>query len=308
MTWGASHCLVKGKKRGKFIVLLMVLLCSFVTGCAGLATPPDVEEGVAGYVNADDFNMWLAYKNEAVIGAGSMLHASGLQAPLIVAIEGDGLPWSRPWRISSDPTSPDPLMFDWYQQWQGEALYLGRPCYFGARSSRVPPAPWDQEKPPEAQPCFAYWYTHGRYSEEVVTAMAQALRMKAGDRPLLLLGHSGGGTLAMLLAVRMNNVAAVMTLSGNLDVAAWTSGHNFSRLTGSLDPAVLPPLYRDVRQWHWAASGDETVKLEWIEKEAARQQAIFQLGPAIKHGDWRLYWPQINEAISQLKATISRQR
>ncbi|WP_206617933.1 alpha/beta fold hydrolase [Hahella sp. KA22] len=237
-----------------------------------------------------------------------MVDASTLQALLIVVIEGDGLPWSRPWRISSDPTSPDPLMFDWYRQWPGEALYIGRPCYFGARSGRVPPAPWDRENPPEAQPCFAYWYTHGRYSEAVVAAMAQALRMKAGDRPLLLLGHSGGGTLAMLLAAQMSNVAAVMTLSGNLDVGAWTSEHNFSRLTGSLDPAVMPPLNRDVRQWHWGASEDRTVKPEWIEREATRQQATFQLGPAAKHSDWRLYWPQINDAVSQLKATISRQR
>ncbi|WLQ17109.1 hypothetical protein O5O45_14405 [Hahella aquimaris] len=263
---------------------------------------------MADYVSADDFNMWLAYKNGTAMDAHSMLDALDSQAPLIVVIEGDGLPWSRPWRISSDPTSPDPLMFDWYRQWPGEALYLGRPCYFGAKSSRVPPTPWDREGPPETQPCFAYWYTHGRYSEEIVTAMARVLRMKAGDRRLLLLGHSGGGTLAMLLAARMSNAAAVMTLSGNLNVTAWTSGHDFSKLAGSLDPAALPPLSRDVRQWHWAASGDEVVKPGWIEREAARQQATFQLGPATNHGDWRLYWPQINDAISQLKATISRQR
>ncbi|ABC30952.1 conserved hypothetical protein [Hahella chejuensis KCTC 2396] len=308
LTWGFTHCLYKKKKRGKFITLLAALLCVFVTGCARLATPPEVKEGGAGYVNADDFNMWLAYKNGTLMDHGGMSERLDMQAPLIVVLEGDGLPWSRPWRISSDPTSPDPLMFDWYRQWPGEALYLGRPCYFGAKSRRVPPAPWDVEEPPETQSCFAYWYTHGRYSEEVVTAMAQVLRMKAGDRPLLLLGHSGGGALAMLLAARMSNTVAVMTLSGNLNVAAWTSGHDFSPLTGSLDPAASPPLNRDVRQSHWAARGDETVKPEWIEKEAARQQATFQLGPASKHSDWRHYWPQINDAISQLKATISRQR
>ena len=53
----------------------------------------------------------------------------------------------------------------------------------------------------------------------------------------MLVGYSGGGVLAVLIAERLDNVAAVITVGANLDTDAWTRHHGYLPLTGSLNPA-----------------------------------------------------------------------
>lgn len=56
-----------------------------------------------------------------------------------------------------------------------------------------------------------------------------------------LFGHSGGATLAVLLAQRVDNVSRVVTIGANLDLAAWCRLHRYSPLSGSVSPVDLPP-------------------------------------------------------------------
>src|SRR6185437_2332145 len=104
-------------------------------------------------------------------------------------------------------------------------LYLGRPCYLGLASS------------PECRP--ADW-TFERYSARVVASLAAAtnrFREREGRPDVVLVGHSGGGTLAVLMAPQVQGLRAVVTIGANLDVAAWTLWHGYLPLNGSLDPA-----------------------------------------------------------------------
>jgi pimeloyl-ACP methyl ester carboxylesterase len=82
-----------------------------------------------------------------------------------------------------------------------------------------------------------------------------------------LLGHSGGGTLAVLLAARMppGTITRVVTVGANLDVAAWSSHHGYSPLSGSLDPAREPPLPANVEVVHFVGGRDVVVPPETLD-------------------------------------------
>jgi pimeloyl-ACP methyl ester carboxylesterase len=64
-----------------------------------------------------------------------------------------------------------------------------------------------------------------------------SLKQRSGSTRLTLVGYSGGGTIAVLLAARRSDVAEVITVAANLDVGYWTQRDGLSPLTGSLDPA-----------------------------------------------------------------------
>ena len=149
-----------------------------------------------------------------------------------IYIEGDGRPWRAGGRVIADDPSPRNLpALTWMASLPGPSLYLGRPCYFQT----------------SAQPaCNAMLWTYGRYSDQVVAAMAQGLQSWLQRHPqidsLTLVGHSGGGVLALLLAERVPVVVEVVTLAAPTDVALWAQLHQYTPLFASLNPA-------DIEQW-----------------------------------------------------------
>ena len=85
------------------------------------------------------------------------------------------------------------------------------------------------------------------------------------------LGHSGGGTLAMLLAERFNRTTSVVTLAGNLDIDAWTTLHGYSPLYGSLNPAQRPALAGHIKQFHYVGRNDKVVPPAVVQSGIRRQ-------------------------------------
>jgi pimeloyl-ACP methyl ester carboxylesterase len=207
-------------------------------------------------------------------GTGDVLH---------VYIEGDGIPWVREKWIAADPNPRDLLMLRLMAMDPSPSIYLGRPCYHGAS---------------ELAPCSAWHWTEGRYSEEVVDSLSLTLadHVKRGRRRrLVLIGHSGGGTLAMLLADRLEDVESVITLAGNLDPDAWCELHAYSPLTGSLNPSLRRPLDGRIRQLHLVGDGDSVVPKELIEDAIAHQPgARLQVLSGCDHTScWETIWPDI---------------
>jgi poly(3-hydroxybutyrate) depolymerase len=209
-------------------------------------------------------------------------------ALLILFIEGDGTPWVQGGRvIAADPTSRRPLMLELAAGTRGSVLYLGRPCYFAAHSD---PA------------CDPRWWTSERYGQPVVASMAAAAERFRQEHHLgriLLVGHSGGGTLAVLLAHRLPQVAGVVSIAGNLDPAEWTRQNGYLPLTGSLDPALEPPLDPALPQWYLEGGRDRVVP----EKMAARYLARVPAERIWRYPDfthmccWRRVWPQVHARV-----------
>jgi pimeloyl-ACP methyl ester carboxylesterase len=257
---------------------LAVLVCA---GCAGAALKVD------RYAQAHDFEKTMVegrgfrhvvYRNSHVAIAGQTLN---------IYIEGDGNPWILGRYIARNPTSTDTLMLRLMTQDPGPALYLGRPCYLGLH---------------EEPECDSKYWSSERYGAAVADSMAAALVRLAPDRRLKLLGHSGGGALAVLLAARLPQVDAVLTLAGNLDTDAWTEAHGYEPLTGSLNPRLQPPLPPAIKQFHIAGGRDKNVDPRFIENFAgARSGAVFRLYPQHKHTCcWEPVWPEILAILSQM--------
>lgn len=198
-------------------------------------------------------------------------------------LEGDGLPWETRVRVASDPTPRDPVALKLMELDPVPALLIGRPCYDGLSTS---------------DGCSPWLWTHGRYSREVVESMLLAIERslpRCGQRHLTLIGYSGGGVLAALLAGRLADVDRLVTIAANLDIDAWTDHHRYSRLVGSLNPATQSPLKSGIRQIHLVGERDRRVPPDSIRGYLARNpQAIIQRFPDFDHRCcWIERWPVI---------------
>lgn len=205
---------------------------------------------------------------------------------LVVLIEGDGKPWLRQHLMAADPTSDDPLLLPLLPEIEVAAVYLGRPCYYQARLAA--------QGQGVVNDCKPYWWTFGRYSELVVASLVEAVIQLAEDyREVVLVGHSGGGALAVLMAPALaeNYQLRVVTLAGNLNVGAWTVAHGYTPLLASLDPMALPPLDTQIEQFHVSGGKDRIIRQAWVESFATRQpNAHFVLEPTFDHRCcWREY-------------------
>jgi esterase/lipase len=88
---------------------------------------------------------------------------------------------------------------------------------------------------------------------------------------LTFIGYSGGGVIAMLLAKRFPQTNRLVTIAANLDIDAWTRYHNFSALSGSINPATQPPLPWSIQQTHYAGKRDKNVPVAIINYVSSRQ-------------------------------------
>jgi dienelactone hydrolase len=149
--------------------------------------------------------------------------------------------------VSVDPTPRTPFALELMARDTGPRLLLGRPCH---------------GEPKDEPGCDPLVWTHRRYSPEVVASMVAALRGFLAQHPyrrVVLVGYSGGGTLAWLMAPRVPQAAGVVTIAANLDIDLWTSLHHYSPLAGSLNPALLPALPPSIAQTHYAGGSDRNV-------------------------------------------------
>jgi pimeloyl-ACP methyl ester carboxylesterase len=164
---------------------------------------------------------------------------TGASHRLYVYIEGDGIPWIGGTQPARDPTPANPLALRLMAVHTADPAahlaYLGRPCYFGlSKEPGCGPSTW----------------TSDRYSPRVIASMAAAAEtlVAAGNyTELVLIGLSGGGTVARLMAPKIPQVAGLMTINANLHVASWVSARGYQPLSGSLDPVDEAPLPTSVR-------------------------------------------------------------
>ncbi|WP_170164820.1 alpha/beta hydrolase [Thiocapsa rosea] len=205
-----------------------------------------------------------------------------------VYLEGDGRPWETRYRIAHDPTPRNPLALKLMVRDPAPVLYVGRPCYQGFA---------------QAEGCRPELWTHERYGSEVVESMVVAIEhiLTPSERPpITLIGYSGGGVLAMLIAERLDGVERVITVAANLDIDVWADHHGYSRLAGSLNPARKGSLDPRIRQIHLFGDLDRQVPPWTIERfRAGNPDATFKSIPGFDHRCcWFEHWPWIlGEAV-----------
>jgi len=253
------------------------LVLLLLQGCVGTSARFDDAAAARGLwrerFGGNGFQL-VVYSNRQPPAGDRVLH---------VYIGGDGTPWLAGRWVAADPTARNPLILGLMAQDRSPAILLGRPCYQGTAAD------------PECRP--ALW-TDARYSDEVVDSMAAVLKRllrRDGYRRLVLIGYSGGGTLAMLLAPRFAATEALVTVSGNLDPEAWARLHHYRPLSGSLNPRDLPALPESVIQYHLAAGQDRNVP-PWLIRSALQHQpaAQFVVWPEFDHRCcWERVWRHV---------------
>jgi predicted alpha/beta hydrolase family esterase len=213
---------------------------------------------------------------------------------LLVYLEGDGTPGAEGGtRPSHDPTARQPLALQMMTATRRAGIYLTRPCYNGL--SRAPE-------------CSSSLWTSARYSEPVVTSMCAALEryVDQTDVGIVLIGFSGGGTLAMLMAHCVRNLRGIITVAANLDIDAWTSLHGYLPLQDSLNPARLnePP----GAVVHYVGERDTNVPPSMLASYfSQRPSALVLRMPEFDHACcWVAQWPALLEAaMSELTKSLA---
>jgi pimeloyl-ACP methyl ester carboxylesterase len=202
-------------------------------------------------------------------------------AVLHVYLDGDGTPYFAG-LPAADPTARDPLILKLLVRDPAPAVLLGRPCYHG----------YEQDAG-----CDPGLWTSHRYAEAVVASLAAAtagLLADGGHGAAVLIGYSGGGALAMLLAERVPQTIAVVTIAANLDTDAWSTHQRHRPLTGSLNPATRPPLPPSIRQAHLAGSGDTVVPPSLTARGVRGGNATLTVIEGFDHRCcWADAWPEV---------------
>lgn len=264
------------------------LLCFFISGCVSLPTP----EARRNYADT------LAHKqgwHAFTIAAGAfdliayLPEAPGQARQLTIYIEGDGLAWITGSQISSDPTPRDPLALQLaLAQPEGAVAYLGRPCQYGDAEAETLRCP------------NRYWTSH-RFAPEVIAATDHAvdtLKQLFGASRLTLVGYSGGGAVAALVAARRRDVGLLVTVAGNLDHQAWTTYQRIQPLTGSLNPAEQTMALRTIPQWHLVGANDDNITASLIQNFAKQfpsvSRPVVRVEPGFDHHCcWVEHWPRL---------------
>jgi pimeloyl-ACP methyl ester carboxylesterase len=258
---------------------LGVLSVAMLGGCATPAERIDKQATAAGFARTVLTGVQyehVVYRNDRP-GAGQALH---------VYIEGDGRPYLDRFAVAPDPTPRRALMLELMAVDPGPAIYLGRPCYFGL-ADRAPCTPLD--------------WSRRRFSADTVASMAAVIAQVGRDAASVqIFGHSGGGTLAVLLARTLHNVTGVVTLAGNLDPAAWAQLHGYAPLTGSVDPLQGGALAPTILQWHLAGERDRNIPPALIESAAlALGRGEFRIVEDADHACcWQREWPSVLRQVA----------
>lgn len=173
---------------------------------------------------------------------------------LNIFIEGDGMPGTA---------------LALAQSTGGNSVYLARPCQY-LESTRF-------------NSCDKAIWTSHRYSQEVVDSMNRAItavKIRYQAKSVRLIGYSGGGAVASIIAVKRPDVDLLLTVAGNLDHKRWTDYNASQPLIGSLNPIDFSKALEAIPQIHLIGERDDVVpgsvlasylsKLEKFDKVTSR--------------------------------------
>ncbi len=286
-----------GKKPIMKRIGLVFLVLIFASGCA---TMPDFLDRAyaahkkarqAGfdkeYVRVSGFELMTCQRFTPIEKGNSLTGFKRSPETIRVYIEGDGRAWETRSRLSDDPTPSDPIALGLAVVDPSDSVaYIARPGQFPAPNSAV---------------CDPTYWSQRRFSPEVIEAFDRTigiLKKKSGAKYVELVGYSGGGAIAILVAARRSDIAALRTVVGNLNPKALCSYHNVSRLDGSMDPLDVAQNVAHIPQRHFVGSKDKIVPSSiaesFVKEEGdANYKSITVVNGATHKDGWRERWKEL---------------
>jgi pimeloyl-ACP methyl ester carboxylesterase len=116
-----------------------------------------------------------------------------------------------------------------------------------------------------------------------------------------LVGYSGGGAVAALVAARRNDVSSLRTLAGYMDHVSLNREVGVTPLKGSLDPIKAAPRLRLIPQIHFSGKKDKVIP-KWVAKRFSRAVGnknctFVRLVNATHEKGWERVWQNIGSKI-----------
>jgi dienelactone hydrolase len=240
------------------VVSIAILALFFFSGCLSVPSSSERLTTADTVASKAGFTKELVKTDTYILTSFSRISQKG--APVTVYIEGDGYAWVTSSRPSGDPTPRDPLTLKLaVQDPAANVVYLARPCQF---------------TPAEKNPvCEEFYWTAGRFSEEVIKSMDQAVSyfvQRTQASGVDLIGYSGGAAVAILVAARRQDIKSFRTVAGNLDPELVNRTHGVSFLEGSLDPLEAAPKTASTPQLHFIGGDDEVIPFGVLESFSSK--------------------------------------
>lgn len=210
-------------------------------------------------------------------------------APLRLYIEGDGLAWLSKSTPSLNPTPTEPIAFKLAAKDNApNVAWLARPCQYTGKTN--------------GSLCEMDYWTGKRYAPEVLRSYNSALdkiKQDTGISSFELVGFSGGGTVAALLAGQRNDIVNLRSVAGNLDHRAHSEVHSVSYLNAaSLNPPQYAAKLASVPQYHFIGADDPIVPRQVYDRylSVMPSSACIQakVVPGASHNEgWIENWPSL---------------
>jgi len=277
----------------KYVIPLLV--CLSLTGCTQVQTRIDTATMLAkkhgltkAIVQTEQFKLF-SYQ--------SITQANNVAT---FYIEGDGLAWLSRKRMSPNPIPKNPVALKLAVNDQStNVIYLARPCQYVELNTE--------------QHCSSDYWATKRFSPEVITSMDEAItqiNQQANIKKIRLVGYSGGGAIAAILAATRNDVIDLRTVAGNLDIELFARYHEVSPLIGSMNPIDFADSLTNIPQIHFIGEKDEIITLQITESyinhlekydTSLRCVKVEQIDSASHAKGWEMVWQKYNKMVVECK-------
>lgn len=268
----------------KYLSKLATLFLSlFLASCSSTISTKARVENADNFAATNKFEKKLVRCGDFVIATYQRI--ANKRNPYVFYIEGDGSITAGRYAISDNPTPANIMLFKLAAlDTRANIVYIARPCQYAP--IELNPKCNDQ----------LYW-TDKRMAEEVIDSINIAINMISNGKPVSLVGFSGGGGVAILIAARNTNIKDIITIAGNLDINDFSNHHKIYALKESLNPADYTSKINNIPQLHLSGSNDQIVPSyitqKYIKTNPSNciQQRIF---PNITHTKgWDNIWQDV---------------
>jgi hypothetical protein len=267
-----------------FIIIMLFVAVSLL-GCATMPVFMDKFSVAENIVNKANFTK--EYVRAGNFTLMTYQRFNRRSDSIHIYIEGDGRAWETKHRLSDDPTPLYPIALRLTViDPTGNAAYIARPGQFSA--SGFPD-------------CDAKYWAGFRFAPEVINSFNKAidiLKEKSGAQHIELIGYSGGGAIAVLVAAERSDIIALRTVAGNLDSSAFCAYHHVSPLDGSMNPLDVAKKVAPIPQRHFVGSRDKIVPFaiaeSFVKMEGDKDyQCITVVDGATHNNGWLKRWKEL---------------
>jgi hypothetical protein len=268
-------------------LVIFLLITVFVAGCSATSVfmpRLSAADGFAAktgfikeYLKAGDFTL-ITYRK---LGKAS--------DSITIYIEGDGRAWDTKHRLSDDPTPLNPIALKLAAVDPADNVaYIARPGQYSL--SGFPD-------------CNSKYWSEFRFAPEVISSFNIAidiLKEKSAAKYVGLVGYSGGGAIAVLVAAYREDIIALRTVAGNLNPDALSEYHHVSYLKNSMNPLDVVQKVAYIPQRHFVGARDKIVPItiteSFVKMEGGNDCVSITVVDGVLHNHgWQKRWGKLLE-------------